>query len=553
MDNNAENQHNIKAIRGKRIKTVIIASVILLPTLFAIILFALISNGILSGSDKLVYDIRIYDTAGKLIGEDSSYPNDAEEGSIVALFAPITRGFAATTELPDTLDMSRNFKAIITYEGNTDEYVFYLSTIDDVGYCTVNKKKNYRLTDEDVQSILSSKFAEVFYNTSVPPSLYSSAGDIILPDSVYWRYKVASGEYFKSSSYMSTNETIEYVMAGSLSLFFSADPDICNITVSQNGNEYYSGNYVDMPELSIDKSKPVNVYVEAEWSQKEEGNYHGRINYSFIARTTETPDFSILSSEISANSFFGIRAVNIEDVSRLKVNITPYVPSKISFCQDKYGLLALVPITTAMRGNNYEITVSYGAIRETFNVSVPYEGYYGEKSESPVSNEIFNERFGPGFTKEIDSLRVFCSLASYTDKLYSGEFLNYEELGATRYSRYGDEFYLTLTRFYSAIGSEYRFESGTGIGVPALNNGKVIKTGFNGRLGNYVIVSHGVGLTTWYTNLSIIDVTEGQYVAKGEKVGKTGTSGLCDKDNVTVIATIGSEFIDVTYLYDSMP
>ncbi len=68
--------------------------------------------------------------------------------------------------------------------------------------------------------------------------------------------------------------------------------------------------------------------------------------------------------------------------------------------------------------------------------------------------------------------------------------------------------------------------------VPAANRGKVVFTGTIGIYGQTVVVDHGIGLQTLYAHLSSIDVREGQMVAKGETLGRTGTTGLAVGDHL---------------------
>ena len=537
--------------QGNKIRSfrfIAVIAVILLPTIIALVAFALISDGFDFGAEKSLYEIKLYDTEGNLIDEDIAYPDEAKEGSVVALFSPITAGFSETTELPEDLNREVFFRALITYDGFTDEYVFYLSTTDDVGYCTVNQKKHYRLTDINVHSILSSKYAEIFYKTAVPPTLYSSSGDKIIPESVSWKYKVASGEYLKSGSYDISDGIMEYVMSGAFSLQFSVEPDICVITVSQNGSEIYSGNYSDMPELNIDKSKYLDVTVESEWSQKDGESYHGRTNYTFRASIVDKPDFELIGNPSEVNSFFMIRATNIEDLTRLKVSTTPNIPYNIKFIKSGDFAVALVPVSSRMRGNDYDVTVSYGAISESFSLSISSKSSERNFVDSSATIEEYYETRSSRALQEIEDLKMLSGSASATDRLFGSSFLDYTDVGATLYANFNDYYSIEGLGNYSAIGTEYRFEGKIGAGVPVMNSGQVIKAGYDVRLGNYVIVSHGMGITTWYTHLSIIDAEEGQYVAKGEIVGKTGSSGLTGDDNVTVIATVKGEFIDVKHL-----
>jgi len=547
--NDVSQKRDIQPQKRRTFKTVLLLALILLPTALAIVAFVLISDGFTFGAEKSLYEVKIYDTEGLLIDEESAYIDEAEEGSIVALLAPITTGFTGTTELPEDLDTTNHFRAEITYEGYTDEYLFFLSSTDDVGYCTVTMKKHYKLSTESVHNILSSKYAEIFYKTATPPTLYSSSGDIIVPESVSWRYKVASGEYFKSSSYELSNEISEYVMTGSLSLYFSSEPDICTITVSQNGNELYSGDYYSITELYINKNELIDIDVACEWSQTDESNYHGRINYSFKARISERPSFNVLGRSLDVNSFFVLKATNVEDISKLRVNCTPYIPHNIDFCGSGDSVVAIVPVTDDMIGSDYTVTLSYGAVSESFTVSVPIRENKNSTIISDVAKTAYDDAMTEDIEWEIELLKIICEEMSMTEKLNSGEFLDYADLDALKISKFNDYYFVDESTFYKTIGAEFRFGENLGVGVPVLNNGKVIRTGYNARLGNFVIVSHGAGLATWYTHLSITDVTEGQYVAKGEIVGKTGNSGLSSEDNVMIVATVGDVFIDATHLF----
>lgn len=64
--------------------------------------------------------------------------------------------------------------------------------------------------------------------------------------------------------------------------------------------------------------------------------------------------------------------------------------------------------------------------------------------------------------------------------------------------------------------------------VSAFMDGTVIKAaeeGFNGGLGNYIVLDHGSGVSTVYAHLSSITVSEGQAVSAGDVIGHTGSTG----------------------------
>ncbi|MCB1036312.1 MAG: M23 family metallopeptidase [Acidobacteria bacterium] len=68
--------------------------------------------------------------------------------------------------------------------------------------------------------------------------------------------------------------------------------------------------------------------------------------------------------------------------------------------------------------------------------------------------------------------------------------------------------------------------------VPAANGGTVVLARYFGIYGRTVVVDHGYGLMTLYAHLSSISVEEGQRVAKGDILGRTGATGLAGGDHL---------------------
>ena len=64
-----------------------------------------------------------------------------------------------------------------------------------------------------------------------------------------------------------------------------------------------------------------------------------------------------------------------------------------------------------------------------------------------------------------------------------------------------------------------------GTPVLASASGTVVKSGFEALLGNVVVVDHGSGYRSVYAHLSERTVEEGAFVARGDAVGKVGSTG----------------------------
>lgn len=68
--------------------------------------------------------------------------------------------------------------------------------------------------------------------------------------------------------------------------------------------------------------------------------------------------------------------------------------------------------------------------------------------------------------------------------------------------------------------------------IPAANTGIVRLAGYFGIYGNAVVLDHGYGLMTLYGHLSSIEVAEGDRVERGQRLGRSGETGLAGGDHL---------------------
>src|SRR5690606_1638468 len=82
------------------------------------------------------------------------------------------------------------------------------------------------------------------------------------------------------------------------------------------------------------------------------------------------------------------------------------------------------------------------------------------------------------------------------------------------------------------ILKEKRFHSGLDIAVPsgtdvlAADRGKVLISGWNAGYGYFIAIDHGNGISTAYAHNSRLLVKEGELVAQGQVIAKSGSTGL---------------------------
>ncbi|MDR1299099.1 MAG: peptidoglycan DD-metalloendopeptidase family protein [Oscillospiraceae bacterium] len=84
---------------------------------------------------------------------------------------------------------------------------------------------------------------------------------------------------------------------------------------------------------------------------------------------------------------------------------------------------------------------------------------------------------------------------------------------------------------YHPIYRYYRMHDGVDIGasygtsIYAADSGTVVTSAYSSSYGNYVVLSHGNGMTTLYAHMSSRKVKEGDAVSRGSVVGLVGSTG----------------------------
>ena len=150
----------------------------------------------------------------------------------------------------------------------------------------------------------------------------------------------------------------------------------------------------------------------------------------------------------------------------------------------------------------------------------------------------------------IDATRTEATLASYdeimtpvakslniaTDHLFDGTFLTGAPDVAQIRAGYGRIRVINGGASYQNPGVVYMVSEGHE--VSAVNNGVVIYVGETDLSGVTVVVEHGLGLKSWYKNLTEAVVEVGDTVNKGDLLAYSGATGFCDMASVQIDLTV---------------
>ncbi|MGE3190506.1 MAG: M23 family metallopeptidase [Vicinamibacterales bacterium] len=87
--------------------------------------------------------------------------------------------------------------------------------------------------------------------------------------------------------------------------------------------------------------------------------------------------------------------------------------------------------------------------------------------------------------------------------------------------------------------------------VHAANRGVVVFAEYLGIYGNCVIIDHGLGVQSLYAHLSQIDVKPGETVAKGQGLGRTGSTGMAGGDHLHFTMVVSGTQVNPVEFWDA--
>lgn len=186
-----------------------------------------------------------------------------------------------------------------------------------------------------------------------------------------------------------------------------------------------------------------------------------------------------------------------------------------------------------------------GTVNKTMVVSIMDKDYPAQHLSLPESmvtppQEVINR-----IIKERD-LTVNALNTINHDRFWTEEFVR--PVSGEVSSPFGVRRFLNEQPRSPHRGVDFRGAEGTPI--KAMDAGQVILTGDYYYGGQTVIVDHGLGFQSLYMHLSKIEVSEGDYISRGEQIGLVGMTGRSTGPHLHFGVYILGEAVDPLYLLD---
>lgn len=531
----------LSIINAKKIVITVIALLLVItPTLCAF--GYIIYNDYFKKSDY--FSVTLYDTDNNIIAFEEDNPENAAYGSLVQIFCDIS---STQTVVESTADTKTYIRAVTEWNGIKSELKCYFSTTDADGFYTDNKGNTFKISEALNKLFIETEYAEIFYKNSKVYSLTTIDFDTIVPSQVSWNYKTAGNKDFTSKYNKTTEDELTYEVTGAIDIDFEKAPDYEHVCVYDQDTLIYEGNIQKLSELTVASGNTLKIVIEAEWYKSHNPERYGVINYDFYVRIKNSSNFSINANTVKSGEFVILSCTNVTDISKISFTSDWEAFSPI-FGRDSKIVKAVIPFKHVESPQEFNFTVSYGASRQSFTINVLPSKANGIYSDNTL---LFDNVFAPQKTSEL----IIDEILSYkfaTNELFyfQGNFVSASsekfDVAYTHNSimYWGEE----LEYFYNTVGNEYIVKDTTvkGESVLAMQTGAVALVGESENLGKFVVIDHGCGLRTWYTNLSFTNVEQGDILLAGQSVGKTGI--LNNKEGFKLYCTAYDTLIDPNIL-----
>ena len=537
-------------------KTVLIVLCVILVAAPTIVLLGVYFFFNEKNADVVLSDIV---TAEVPLPDGSTQVFDASAPEAQAFLKLHGEGETKATELVALPAQAQNYTSFrVIYTDSDDvkrEIVYYLCADSGKCYFVNSVNQPYKIPSACADAFLNTAYAEKVYESSAPPEI-KVAGVKLEPQSLSWNYKTLNGSYLNAScsfEHKDRSDAVGRFDAG-MKLESNYEPDEVELTVlyADSGEELFRGDKAALKELVLPGSVKVEVRMTVSWDKKETSGYAGTAQYAFSGRLQGTPVFRLNVDYARCGEIVVLTAYNVDDPEAISIESTPAYPYEPVFYKIGQNYQALLPLAADLVGERttYQFTVSSATASDILTLEVMPLNVGQFLYWSPNSKDYFKDdtilntlrsnirpilEARSSFTLDTYNAKKFVRPAEYdtisqTANYSFGMRINVD--GTNKSFIAWDDMYCATERYVKDEEGKKTYIEGNRTEVRAAYAGKVVYIGAQTYTGRLVIIDHGSGLMTWYTNLSSdIDVHVGDTVEAGQFISHAADGGLNDSMN----------------------
>ena len=487
-----------------------------------------------SAPDDGYYTVSILDENGVEISLEGTNENKVAE----AVLKMNKKMYAAESTPPENTLPEKYFDISVSSADGASTFRYYFSTEkEEKSVVYDNATGHYFFINfDDAKHFLSLPCAYPLYASSALPTLSIFGGDDVLPTEGAWKYKSVSGSMVDSNHFETVENAAIHAMNSNTKLSFSVAPDRCSVKVTQNGKTVAEGEGLEcIPYDKLDKGS-LSFEIFAEWTSSDK--YAGYAKYRFTSTVGLAPEFFINKTSIQSGEFVLVYAKNVSAPQKIEFSSSPAINYTPVFFEENGLVYALIPIDKNLEApQKYTFEFKYGEITSVATLNVTQREIKDRDYDCSSITVSRTDKALKDYHKLLGEIGLKYESTRYFSEKFTDYSLEYTSDIATIVLGYGHRRIPSNgDTAFRLDGVDYFIASGTN--VTAVASGKVVAVGTNELLGNYVVIDHGLGLKTWYCNLGETLTSVGAIIARGDAIGKPGTTGYKNTGGVYLITTV---------------
>ncbi len=383
-----------------------------------------------------------------------------------------------------------------------------------------NERHIYAVAPEDFHQIIETGYFNMIFRKNHAPTaeFYLNSKDIKYSVSGTWNYETYQNNFLSYQINSQKEQATNYIVTGAdfhlTYVFAEKPPDHVYETIWSDGQTVKNHTRLSTNSLEIPVQEGDYTYeIEAVWSDPELP-YNAVLKYVFQIEVNYPPKVKL---DLTATAGF-LTAVTVENYDpggRISVS-SPLWENEISLTliNGKYYGLLPIPLNTAagayellIAGSNSSETLQY---KESLTVSAPAAGIAAVSAKNAAL-----------LSKKAAADPYYLAIAqtnagtSQGEKLWHGNFTYPAAIAVTyiygQKLAYRDFSYQPFCQIYAFTGDAEIFAAASGI---------VRLAEQTPDLGGTVVIDHGLGVFSVYSELSELSVSAGGYIFARQKLGQ---------------------------------
>ncbi|MBN2557504.1 MAG: M23 family metallopeptidase [Clostridia bacterium] len=458
---------------------------------------------------------------------------------------------------PEMSKSTREYKlhALLT-AGFTLEYDLFLDM--ESGNAFARTPSGYYSIPEECAEVLfslDSVFPEYISINQPIPMISLTAPHVLIPlstESSWTHVKPSGDEYISNPSHLESNVSQTIEAGTQIKAVFEDEnaPDRLSLVEIRDGEIHKTFDLLSQNAFVPSFEGLIEYRLEAFYDANNYPGSHGTVVQRYIFDMNLPSEAKMLYSAVHPGdvlAFFVDYADEGESYS-IKSNLKGFTGELMPYND---SLIIYIPVNWwtspgTYYAELYKTVPGETELFEKYSITVLPDNFETTNQQLVVSDELADKASADA--SAYDAMRVAAAKARSNPTSYlEGAFVMPldGELGTS----FGRTRYINGANPYRHSGLDIDGE--TGDPIVAGNSGVVVMAEELIRCGNTVIIDHGMNLFTSYLHMSAFDVSVGDFVEKGDLIGKVGSTGFSTGSHLHWAATLNGNYISPLWLVEN--